>query len=409
MSEPDRTRRDEPAAEFRLRSQGPPVMRLSRKVLTGLVGAGAVLILGALIWALYQGGRRAGGGPELYDTENKVTPDGLSALPRDYASLDKPPPAGAPQLGPPTLGDMGRPPPGQRMPDPGIIDPDQQRLAQEAEAARTSHLFAPTSTRDQPAALTPPLANGPQPPPASRTTAAPLDPGSLLNMQDRKVAFVSGPADRNTVSPDRLENSASRYVIQAGSVIPAALITGIRSDLPGEVTAQVTESVYDSPTGRYLLIPQGSKLVGAYDSQVSFGQDRLLLVWNRLLLPDGRSVVLERQPGADPQGFIGLQDEVDQHWDRLAMGAVLSTVLGIGSQSGSTNNDSSIATALRQGSGNSLNQTGEQLVQRNMNIQPTLTIRPGFPVRVIISRDVVLAPYRTENPNGQVETFRSSR
>jgi type IV secretion system protein TrbI len=205
---------------------------------------------------------------------------------------------------------------------------------------------------------------------------------------------LNAAVDRKTVSPDRLENSVSRYVVQAGSVIPAALITGIRSDLPGQVTAQVTENVYDSPTGRYLLIPQGSKLIGAYDSQVSFGQNRLLLVWNRLIIPNGRSVVLERQPGADPQGFIGLEDEVDQHWDRLVMGAVLSTVIGIGAELGSNANDSSIASALRQGSSNSLSQTGQQITQRNLNIQPTLTVRPGFPVRVIINRDLVLAAYQ---------------
>jgi type IV secretion system protein VirB10 len=184
-------------------------------------------------------------------------------------------------------------------------------------------------------------------------------------------------------------------VVQAGSVVPAALITGIRSDLPGQVTAQVTGNVYDSPSGHYLLIPQGSKLVGTYDSQVASGQNRLLLVWTRLLMPNGRSIVLERQPGADTQGFTGLEDEVDQHWDRLAMAAVLSTVLGIGSELGSTGNDSAIASALRQGASNSLSQTGQQVVQRNLNIQPTLTVRPGFPVRVIVTRDLVLTPYQS--------------
>jgi type IV secretion system protein VirB10 len=213
-------------------------------------------------------------------------------------------------------------------------------------------------------------------------------------MQDRKLAFVNGAVDHRTVSSERLENPASRYVVQAGSVIPAALITGMRSDLPGQVTAQVTENVYDSPTGRYLLIPQGARLIGTYDSQVAYGQDRLLLVWTRLIMPNGRSIVLERQPGADPQGFVGLEDEVDQHWSRIAMGAVLSTVIGIGSELGSNQNDSAIASALRQGSSNSLSQSGQQITQRNLNIQPTLTIRPGFPVRVIINRDLVLAAWK---------------
>jgi type IV secretory pathway VirB10-like protein len=391
VSEQDRTRSEqdhEPAGAFRLRSEGPPVMRLSRKVLTGLVGIGALVIFGALIWALYQDNRRPGGGTELYNTENKTTPDGLSALPRDYTG----PPPEIPRLGPPVPGDIGRP-----VPAPGLeaVDPEQQRLAQENEAARISRLFATTSARERPATESPAAPAADQKPaPGGQTDAAPLDPAALLNMQDRKAAFVNGAVDRKTVSPDRLENPVSRYVVQAGSVIPAALITGMRSDLPGQVTAQVTENVYDSPTGNYLLIPQGSKLIGTYDSQVAFGQNRLLLVWTRLILPNGRSVVLERQPAADPQGFIGLEDEVDQHWDRLVMGAVLSTVIGIGAELGSNANDSAIASALRQGSSNSLSQTGQQITQRNLNIQPTLTIRPGFPVRVITNRDLVLAAYQ---------------
>jgi type IV secretion system protein TrbI len=294
-------------------------------------------------------------------------------------------------------GDIGRPVPGAQGPSPGAVDPEQQRIAQEAEAARTSRLFATTSTREQPLAAAPvaPSADQKAATPAGQPESPPIDPESLLNMQDRKTAFLNSPVDRKTVSPDRLENPASRYVVQAGAVIAAALITGIRSDLPGQVTAQVTENVYDSPSGRFLLIPQGSKLVGVYDSQISFGQDRVLLVWTRLIMPNGRSIVLERQPGADTQGFTGLEDEVDQHWGRLVMAAALSTVLGVGAELGATNNDSAVVTALRRGTTDSLNQTGQQVVRRNLNIQPTITIRPGFPVRVIVNRDLVLAPYQS--------------
>jgi type IV secretion system protein VirB10 len=388
----------EPVAALRLRSERPPVMRLSRKVLTGLASVAAITVAGALIWALYQGNKKSGGGPELYNTENKTTPDGLSSLPRDYAGI-APPPAGSgiPPLGPPLPGDIGRPGPGAQGPSPGAVDPEHERIAQEAEAARTSRLFATTSTREQPAAAAPvaPSADQKTATPAGQPDVPPIDPESLLNMQDRKTAFLNGPVDRKSVSPDRLENPASRYVVQAGAVIAAALITGIRSDLPGQVTAQVTESVYDSPSGSVLLIPQGAKLVGAYDSQISFGQDRVLLVWTRLIMPNGRSIVLERQPGADTQGFTGLEDEVDQHWGRLAMAAALSTVLGVGAELGATNNDSAVVTALRRGTTDSLNQTGQQVVRRNLNIQPTITIRPGFPVRVIVNRDLALAPYQS--------------
>src|SRR5713226_7912357 len=154
-------------------------------------------------------------------------------------------------------------------------------------------------------------------------------------------------------------------------------------------TAQVTENVFDSPTGRFLLVPQGARLIGIYDSQVAFAQSRVLLVWTRLIMPNGRSIVLERQPGADTAGYAGLEDEVDNHWGALFKAALLSTLLGVGSELGSTNNDSAIVTALRRGSTDSLNQTGQQVVRRNLNIQPTITIRPGFPVRVIVNRDLV--------------------
>ena len=184
---------------------------------------------------------------------------------------------------------------------------------------------------------------------------------------------------------------------QAGGGIPAALITGIRSDLPGQITAQVTENIYDTPTGRARLIPQGARLIGVYDSQVAFGQSRVLLVWTRLIMPNGRSIVLERQQGADAGGYSGLEDEVDNHWAELFQAALLSTILGVGAELGSgadSGSNTDIIQALRLSAANSLNQTGQQVVRRNLNIQPTLTIRPGFPVRVIVNRDLVLEPYR---------------
>ena len=135
-------------------------------------------------------------------------------------------------------------------------------------------------------------------------------------------------------------------------------------------------------------------MIGIYDSQVAFGQSRVLLVWTRLLMPNGRSIVLERQPGADAGGYAGLQDEVDNHWLELFKAAALSTLLSVGTELGSSGNDSDIIQALRRGAADSLNQTGQQVVRRNLNIQPTLTIRPGFPVRVIVNRDLVLEPYK---------------
>jgi type IV secretion system protein TrbI len=386
------------AAELRLRPERPPVTRLSRRVLTGLAAVGVIAISTALIWALYQGPRKPTGGAELYNTDNKPTPDGLAALPKDYAG----PAREVPKLGPPLPGDLGRPIVSAQREGAAMIDPAEQRLAQEQEAARLSRLFATAGTREQP--TTPiPAAVEHAAEAAARTVSGAVetaltDPDSLQNMQERKLAFLNAAVDRKTVSPDRLANPPSRYVVQAGSVISAALVTGIRSDLPGQVTAQVTENVFDSPTGKYRLIPQGSRLIGVYDSQVAFGQDRVLLVWTRLIMPNGRSIVLERQTGTDSQGFAGLEDEVDYHWSRLFMGAALSTLLGVGSQLGANNNDNTIVQALRRGSSDSASQAGQQVVRRNLNIQPTLTIRPGFPVRVMVNRDMVLTPYQGDGP-----------
>ena len=389
-------RAPEVAPDLRLRPERPQVTRLSRKVLIGLGGVLSLAIAAALIYAL-QTRRADQSGKELYSTENRTTADGLAGLPRDYT--------GIPKLGPPLPGDLGGPilsaqnqgqpvPATGPMPQPGVT-PEEQRRLQEIEAARLSKLFAATAIRVAAAA---PIASASAPGTmlAVPAEAPPLDPNATQNMQDRKLAFVNGPVDRRTVSQDRLANPASPYVVQAGTVIAAALLTGIQSDLPGQVTAQVTEHVYDTPTGKFLLIPQGSRLIGQYDSQVAFGQKRVLLVWNRVMLPDGKSIVLERQQGADARGFSGLEDEVDYHWWDLAKAAALSTLLGVGAELGSSSEESGLVRALRRGSQDSINNTGQQLVRRQLNIQPTLTVRQGFPVRVIVNRDLVMAPYAQE-------------
>ena len=397
---------DEPTAaqQLRLRPERPRVTRLSRKVLVGLGTVGSVAVLGATIWAL-QPNRRSGAGEELYSTDNRTTADGLANLPRDYTGL----PRNVPPLGPPLPGDLGRPivaaqANGQPITVPSMptvpVDPEEQRRLQEREAARLSKLFAGTRVREQPATLltaAPPDGTGaPIPgagPPLGGEPLSGARPDVRQNGQEGKLAFVNAAADKRTVSPDRLQALATPYVVQAGTLIAGALLTGIQSDLPGQITGQVTENVYDSPTGRYLLIPQGAKLIGIYDSQITFGQSRVLLVWTRLIMPNGRSMVLERQPGTDPQGYSGLEDGVDNHWGELFKAALLSTLLSVGSEAGTSGQQNDLIQAIRQGASNSFSQTGQQIVGRQLNIQPTLTIRPGFPVRIFVNHDLVLAPY----------------
>lgn len=392
------------AAVLRLRPERPRVVRLSRKVLAGAGGVAALGLGGALIWALHSSQPRAP--EELYNTENRQTADGLTRLPRDYS--------GVPRLGPPLPGDLGRPmlnagvapqpvpgapvraaPPAQPDPEAQRLAQERARIAQEIEAARSSRLFAAETRAQQ---STPPvpgaldLAGLGQP--NAFGVPTPAQPQTQPTENERRLAFLNGPADRRTVSADRVQAPASPYVLQAGALIPAALMTGLRSDLPGQVTAQVTENIYDSPTGRTLLVPQGSRLIGQYDAQTSFGQSRALLVWNRLVMPNGRSIVLERQPGTDPSGYAGLEDGVDNHWGQISRAALVSTLLSVGAEAGAGDDEDELIRAIRRGSSDSISQTGRQLVGRSLNVQPTLTIRPGFPVRVIVTRDLVLEPWR---------------
>jgi type IV secretory pathway VirB10-like protein len=379
------------AAPMRLRGETPRVTRLSRRVLASLGLVASLGVGGALVYALQS--RHSGpGNEELYSTDNHTTADGLAGLPRDYSGIPRP---SVPQLGPPLPGDLGRPilsAQNRGQPVAGVSAEEQRRL-QEIDAARTSRLFASTETRSAP--TTPPPAPIETPAMESPTLAGlglapePATPTA----QERQAAFLNAAADRRTVSPDRVAAPASPNILQAGSIISAALITGIRSDLPGQITAQVTENVYDSPTGQILIVPQGARLIGQYDNGVGFGQRRVLLVWNRIIMPNGRSIVLERQPGADSQGYAGLEDGVDYHWRELFKAAALSTLLSIGAESGSSSGESDIVRALRQGASNSTSQIGQQIVGRQLDIAPTLTIRPGFPVRVIVTRDLVLEPY----------------
>ena len=388
---------DDTTEPMRLRGTPPRVTRLSRRVLAGLGLVGALGVGGALIYAL-QTPDNGTGSDELYSTENRNTADGLSELPSDYTG---------PVLGPPLPGDLGGPivaaqergedvplpPIGAESPPPDpraqAAEAARQRTEQERDAARTSNVFlggggggaTPSAIPSFPSFAAAPA--GPEADPQPAATAQGDKAG--------KRAFLERVSDRRTASAERLTAPASPNILQAGSIMPAALITGIRSDLPGQITAQVTANVYDSPTGRILLIPQGSRLIGEYDSDVAAGQTRVLLAWDRLILPGGRSIALDRQPSSDGAGFAGLQDRVDQHWGNLLRAAAVSTLLGVGTELGADGEDGLIR-ALRRGSQETINQAGQRIVDRQLDVQPTLTIRPGHPLRVILTRDLILEP-----------------
>lgn len=384
------------AEAFRLRGELPRVMRLSRKTLAILGAVAGLGIGGSLFYGLQT--RSPPPPRNLYEVESRNKAAAVTGSPTDYSQV--------PQLGAPLPGDLGRPilsaqESGKAIPVPPMGQSDasqgnpraaaaeqaRQRMLQEREAARSSKLFLGTAAAEDRTEVAA-ASNA-----APAMTDADLMPSgdARLSAQSAKRAFLRNEGNRQLVSLERLSAPVSPHVIQAGSIIPAALITGIQSDLPGPITAQVTQNVYDSLTGRILLIPQGSRLIGEYDSQVSAGQRRVLLAWDRLILPDGRSILLDRLPGADAAGMAGLSDRTDYHWGNMLKAALVSTMLGAGTELVADGEDE-LVRALRYGTQDTINQTGRQLVQREANVPPTLTIRPGFALRVLVTRDMAMEP-----------------
>jgi type IV secretion system protein VirB10 len=377
------------AKTLRLRGAQVPVARVSRKA---LVIVGAVLVAGvagALGWSLMEKRKAA-------PVEARVTaaqpPETVTALPRGYVG-----PAGAPALGPPLPGDLGRP----------MLSAARAREAREAAAPQVADVNAPT------AVPAPPVVD-PQIDTARQARRAALQSGLFVAVvqgagQALAVEVVepvaassadkSAAGDPRLTSVERLQPPASPYVLQVGAVIPAALVTGLRSDAPGMAIAQVTQDVYDSLGGGYLLIPKGSKLAGEYDAGVQEGQNRLRVVWTRLTLPSGKSIVLDKLPGADEQGMAGLQDGVDRHGGRVLAAAGLSTLLAIGAEVGASSQESDITRAVRRAGADTASSVGQQMVGKSLDLAPTLTIRPGAPLRVLLTRDLVLEPYEERSPS----------
>ncbi|WP_155818687.1 TrbI/VirB10 family protein, partial [Brevundimonas diminuta] len=332
-------------------------------------------------------------------TDRHATADAVADLPGDYGSV--------PQLGPPLPGDLGRaildeerggdgasldagaPPPSA---EEQALEAERQRQATQAGQARESGVMVRLPRQAPATAEVAQTGTATAVAPAGAGEGQPgIDPQRDPNGQQRKIDFVAqGPS--STINPHRIQEPASPYQVMAGSVIAASLMTGLRSDLPGFVTAQVSENVYDSATGRILLIPQGARLVGSYDSVVAFGQSRALLVWQRIILPDGASIQLDNLPATDAAGYAGLADKVDFHTWRLLKGVALSTLLGVGTEL-TVDGESDLVRAVRESTQQSSSQAGQQIVTRNLDVQPTITIRPGFPLRVIVHKDLVLRPW----------------
>lgn len=197
-----------------------------------------------------------------------------------------------------------------------------------------------------------------------------------------------------------VKNSSSMYTLHAGTLIPGILLTGVSADLPKYVIGQVRCPVYDSPTGRHLLIPQGAKLTGMYDAQVAYGQERLLVTWQRLIFPNGQSIELKGMPGVDAGGYAGFKDQVDNHYGSLFKGALLTSLFGMGAMLSQPNvpkqslHAASVGGAYAQSVANAVLTTGNLIADKQIAVQPTLSIRPGYTFNIMVTQDIVFsAPY----------------
>jgi len=385
------TRRDDERAEppadrtpIATRAAAPRPRRLSRKMLAAISGVGALAVASALLYSLSSGSSSQA--PQETVSVERRQAELLAEAPRDYSDLAR---QQAANLGPPASAVPATPAETPAVdaattpaPAPTGESPEAQRRRQQQESARGSTLFAGNGGQR----------SAPPAPDMSATLPASPQPeqGATAPPHDRRAAFLAGGPAEPTVNSGRLILPPGRHVVTAGSTIAAALVTGLSSDLPGQVIAQVTEDVFDSATGRTRLIPQGARLIGTYDANVRTGQNRALVVWTRLILPDGRSLDLDRLTGTDASGQSGFADRVNNHWGTILRAGLLATLLGVGTQASGVGDNNAIADAIRDSAGQTVGRAGDRIVERELGVQPTITVRPGARVRVLVGRDLVM-------------------
>ena len=401
--------------DLAIRARPRPVKRFSKKALF-IGAAGMALALStALAFALQPVDREDGPRTELYNVTHKPMAEALEQLPATYDEV-KPV---VPVLGPPLPGDLGRAymaggkqpeevpkdnpfryERGQSAPRTAVSSPRSVMLAPQPvqtipnidpqETARSSSLFFEVgNSQAKPASPTAQPAFG---------TGLSQDPllAGLDSILLRLVGLGTQPTavvpQQSSSSPAEIQELSSPYTVMAGTLIPATLVTGINSDLPGQVIGQVTENVHDTVSGRYLLIPQGAKLIGTYDARQSYGDKRAFVTWSRLIFPNGNSVNLANMSSVDAGGYAGLRDDVDNHTGSIVKAGILSSVLGVGTEL-ATDDEDRIVRALQDSGQSTVNIAGQRMVDRSLNVQPTITIRPGWRFSVMVSEDLILKPY----------------
>ena len=364
-----------------IRTRPPRAIRFKRGVIIAITAVGSVSLIAVAWMALRPSlSSRAASQAELSEPNARPTSDMLNSVPSTYGEV--------PRLGPPLPGDLGKPILEHQREMAGTVYPTEQQIQQAEAAERERQLAELKAARESGILVQGRQVTSGAEVPANPLPMAPtgddagkmaLDPDRDPNAQGRKTAFVTTLDGRGDINPHMLTPLASPYTLSAGSVISASLITGLRSDLPGLVTAQVTENIYDSATGRLLLVPHGARLV-----------------WQRIIMPTGSSLRIDNVPATDPSGYAGLQDEVDFHTWQLLKGVTLSTLLGVSSEL-ALSGQSDLVQALRMSTQSNVSRAGDQITQRNLGVQPTITIRQGAPIRLVVHKDLILAPASQEN------------
>ena len=398
--------------------KAPSVKRFNRKMLA-IIGviAGIVIIL-AFAVGLQQPKAKA---PDSVSTTGKppVPNAAVNSLPGGYDSM-------VPQLGEPRPGDLGtvngtagagssanpNAPPRQLTPiEQYVQQAELDRLRNEDRARSATVSFANAGGNDASMASQPSAGaldatqlqqrllelaqRGGGGAPGAVPASANLSARDDANRQDDKTEFAGRTRDTDFDLHATLQRPRSPYTLFAGTILPCILTQGINSDLPGQIGCMISQNVYDTVTGQHVLLPQGTKVIGTYDSRIAYGQQRVLVVWTRLLRPDGSTLSLEGMPGIDLSGYAGLTGHVNNHYVRLLAGVVLGSVLGASSQIavGANSQNPSFSQLAIQGAGQNINEAGQQITRKNLNIQPTIEVPPGGRLNIFATKDLILPPW----------------
>ena len=366
----------------------PRATRFRKNIVWGSLGVAGVALAGVVAYGfLHSPPSPTERKPDTQSTSNQKPqhPD-LASFPVDYSQI-KPV-----QTGPVVVSA----PPAAAPVSAGRVAAQPTEL----DKAHASNVFFAQSVTPRPETTVAPVASSFQPLQPQVYGSAPIPAEGQGGLTVQKNTFLSNAGAIRDYVAKPLQPPISPYEIKAGTVISAALVTGVNSDLPGEIVAQVTDNVYDTATGHSLLVPQGSRLVGKYDSLLSYGQNRALVVWNRLILPNGDSIDLEGMPGSDQTGAAGLEDQTNHHRWQFAGALAVSTLLSLGpsvatalAESGHSGSDTNIYTAPASALSGNTSQVGENLLNRELNRPNTITVRPGWPLNVLINRDLVMRSY----------------